>query len=60
LATSVERKQINFQVPMELAGGSSAVLQARNGQQLSQSVVVPVVPFQPAVLTSDGHRGVVV
>ena len=57
----VDRKeQINFQAPMELAGTSAAVLQARNGQQLSQPVVVPVVPFQPAVFTSDGRRGVVV
>jgi uncharacterized protein (TIGR03437 family) len=54
------KEQINFQVPMELAGTSAAVLQARNGQQLSQPVVVPVVPFQPAVFTSDGQRGVVV
>ena len=48
-------EQIKLQVPMELAGSSAAVLQARNGQQLSHPVVVPVVPFQPTVFTSDGR-----
>ncbi len=43
------QQQINFQVPWELAGQSTAVLQVVNDGALSPTVVVPVLNAQPAV-----------
>ena len=43
------QQQINFQVPWELAGKSSAVLQVVNNGALSPTVVVPVLAAQPGV-----------
>ncbi len=42
-------EQINFQVPWELAGLSSAVLQVSNDGALSPTVRVPVLAAQPGV-----------
>jgi uncharacterized protein (TIGR03437 family) len=53
-------EQINFQVPFETAAASTAVLQVRNGQQVSMPVTVTVIPIQPGIFTSDGKRGIVV
>ena len=43
------QQQINFQVPWELAGKSSAVLQVVNNGALSPPVTVPVLAAQPGV-----------
>jgi uncharacterized protein (TIGR03437 family) len=43
------QQQINFQVPWELAGKSSAVLQVVNDGALSPPVTVPVLAAQPGV-----------
>ncbi len=43
------QQQINFQVPWELAGQSTAVLQVVNDGALSPTVRVPVLNAQPAV-----------
>jgi len=43
------QQQINFQVPWELAGKSSAVLQVVNNGALSPTVSVPVLGAQPGV-----------
>ena len=43
------QQQINFQVPWELAGKSSAVLQVVNNGALSPTVTVPVLAAQPGV-----------
>jgi uncharacterized protein (TIGR03437 family) len=43
------QQQINFQVPWELAGKTSAVLQVVNNGALSPTVTVPVLAAQPGV-----------
>jgi uncharacterized protein (TIGR03437 family) len=43
------QQQINFQVPWELAGKSSAVVQVVNNGALSPTVTVPVLAAQPGV-----------
>lgn len=43
------QQQINFQVPWELAGKPSAVLQVVNDGALSPTVTVPVLASQPGV-----------
>jgi uncharacterized protein (TIGR03437 family) len=43
------QQQVNFQVPWELAGKSSAVLQVVNNGALSLPVTVPVLAVQPGV-----------
>jgi uncharacterized protein (TIGR03437 family) len=62
--TSIARvngvEQINFQAPFEVAGSNSAVLQVRNGQSLSQPVMVTVLSLQPGIFTTDGERGIAV
>ena len=42
-------EQINFQVPWELAGKSSAVMQVIDNGALSPTVTVPVLPAQPGI-----------
>jgi len=54
------REQVNFQVPFEIAGRAQASMIVRRGNQASASVVVPVLPLQPAIYTLDGVQGIVV
>jgi uncharacterized protein (TIGR03437 family) len=60
LANNNGQEQINFQVPIEIAGRPTAsVIVTRQGAA-SAAVVVPVVELQPAVYTSDGTQAVVI
>jgi uncharacterized protein (TIGR03437 family) len=45
------QQQINFQVPWELAGKSSAVVQVANNGSLSPPVTLPVLAAQPGVFS---------
>ncbi|MEP7365566.1 MAG: PQQ-dependent sugar dehydrogenase [Acidobacteriota bacterium] len=53
-------EQINFQVPFELAGVTSARVAVRRGSSTGSSVDVPVFDAQPAVFTLDGTLAIVV
>lgn len=53
-------EQINFQVPVEARGISSAAVIVTRDGQASAPVVVPVLETQPAVYTLDGTNAVVV
>ncbi len=45
------QQQINFQVPWELAGKSSAILQVTSNGVLSPAIGAPVVAAQPGIFT---------
>jgi uncharacterized protein (TIGR03437 family) len=51
---------VNFQVPFELAGATTASVVVTRAGQSSAAVDVRVLAVQPAIYTLDGTRGVVV
>lgn len=54
------QEQINFQVPYEIAGQTSATVVVTNNGQSSVSIVAPVYASQPGIFTSEGSTGIVV
>ena len=60
LANRNGQEQVNFQVPFEIRGRTTASVVVTRNSQSSASVDVPVLEFQPAVYTSDGSAAVVV
>jgi uncharacterized protein (TIGR03437 family) len=48
------QEQINFQVPFEVAGQTSASIVVNNSFSASQPVQVPVLAAQPGIFTIDG------
>ncbi|MEO8368726.1 MAG: PQQ-dependent sugar dehydrogenase [Candidatus Solibacter sp.] len=53
-------EQVNFQVPFEVAGRSSATVVVTRDAQASASVDVPLAAVQPGVYTLDGTAAIVV
>src|SRR5437763_77011 len=54
------QEQVNFQVPFDAAGRSTAAMIVTRDGQASASVDVPVAAVQPGVYTSDGTQAIVV
>jgi uncharacterized protein (TIGR03437 family) len=54
------QEQINFQVPYEARGRSTASVVVTRDGQASAPVDAPVTEIQPAIYTSDGSKAVVV
>ena len=54
------QEQVNFQVPFEVAGRSTAAMIVTRDGQASASVDVPVAAVQPGVYTTDGSQAIVV
>jgi uncharacterized protein (TIGR03437 family) len=56
------QQQINFQVPWEVEGQTSAAVVVANGQTTNPSIVVPVLAAQPGIFYYDavgGHFGAI-
>lgn len=53
------REQINFQVPAELRGLSSAPLVISNGIATSDPVEIPLIEHNPGIFLHDGQQGAI-
>src|SRR5262249_3755216 len=53
-------EQVNFQVPFEVAGQSSATVVVTRSGSPSPSATAPLLAVQPAIYTSDGTQAIVV
>jgi uncharacterized protein (TIGR03437 family) len=60
VTNSSGREQVNFQVPFEIAGRSTAMLVITRDGVSSTPVAVPILEFQPAIYTRDADQAVVV
>jgi uncharacterized protein (TIGR03437 family) len=54
------QEQVNFQVPFEIVGQSTASIVVMRGSTPSSAVNVPVIELQPAIYTIDGTRSIIV
>ena len=60
VANNNGKEQVNFQVPFEIAGKSTAIIVVSRDGVSSFGVDVPVLDAQPAIYSADGARAVVV
>lgn len=60
VANTNGQQQVNIQVPLELAGRTSATVVVSRSGNSSAPMTVPILDLQPAIYSSDGTNGIVV